>query len=82
MLRNCPATGMSHAGTERPLEQTDEQLQGDFAHLGKMRSSIRRVLETVRRGQRGYEGSLRLSARLERDFAHVGASQSAPPPAK
>ena len=54
--------------TEHLIAEAEDQLRGDFAHLGKLRSSIRRALETVRRGQRAYSDSLALIARLERDF--------------
>src|SRR5262245_33199594 len=51
--------------TEHHVADSDEQLRGDFAHLGKLRSSIRRAVETVQRGQRAYADSLELIARLE-----------------
>ena len=54
--------------TEHQIAEADQQLRGDFAHLGKLRSSIRRAIETVRRGERACSDSLDLIARLERDL--------------
>lgn len=54
--------------TEHQVAETEDQLRGDLAHLGKLRSSIRDAVETVRRGQRAYADSVELIARLERDF--------------
>jgi len=54
--------------TEHQIAETEDQLRGDFSHLGKLRSSIRNAVETVRRGQRAYADSVELIARIERHF--------------
>lgn len=50
---------------ERQIAAAQDQLAGDVAHLNGLRLKLRKTAEVIGRGQRAYEESVELLARVK-----------------